>query len=215
MNKFLSLRNVISLYAFILIVWGFYRFLFKLPEAIEEVVLKPLLWLVPLILVLRREKATLGSVGWTTQNLFKSVYLAIGLGILFAAEGAVVNSIKYGGSFNFIQIPAGAALLGALGLSLVTALSEETVFRGFIFNRLWKAFQGEWSANLLTSSGWALIHLPVTVFVLKYDVAQAVSFLFLTFLFGVASAFVFARTGNVFSSVLLHVFWEWPIILFR
>ncbi|MEK7182892.1 MAG: CPBP family intramembrane glutamic endopeptidase, partial [Patescibacteria group bacterium] len=95
------------------------------------------------------------------------------------------------------------------------ALSEETVFRGFIFNRLWKAFQGEWSANLLTSSGWALIHLPVTVFVLKYDVAQAVSFLFLTFLFGVASAFVFARTGNVFSSVLLHVFWEWPIILFR
>ncbi|MBI2405492.1 CPBP family intramembrane metalloprotease [Candidatus Microgenomates bacterium] len=215
MNKFLSLRNVISLYAFILIVWGFYRFLFKLPDVVEEVVLKPILWLVPLLLVLRREKQTLSSVGWTTQNLFKSVYLAIGLGVLFAAEGAVVNSIKYGGSFNFIQIPGGGALLGALGLSLVTAFSEETVFRGFIFNRLWKALHREWDANLLTSCGWALIHLPVTVFVLKYDVVQAVSFLFLTFLFGVASAFVFARTGNIFSSVLLHVFWEWPIILFR
>jgi len=49
---------------------------------------------------------------------------------------------------------------------------------------------------------------------LKNATALAAYFL-LTTLFGIGSAFVFARTRNVFSSILLHVLWEWPIILFR
>lgn len=214
------LRTLISLYAFIFVVWGFYRLLFRLPETVEEVILKPLVWLVPLLWVLKREKVglpseALANLGWTTKNLFKSIYLAIGLGILFAVEGALVNSIKYGGSFNFLQVSLPpVAFLGALGLSFATAISEETVFRGFIFGRLMKVV-GEWNANITTSVGWALVHLPITIFVFKYDPLQVASFLLLTFLFGIASAFVYARTGNILSSVLLHVFWEWPIILFR
>lgn len=213
-----SLKSVISLYAFIFVMWGFYRLLFKLPETIEELILKPLVWLIPLWWILKREKlrgSGLGEVGWTTKNLFKSIYLALAIGILFAIEGALVNSVKYGGSFIFLKVtPNPELFLGALGLSLATAISEETVFRGFIFNRLWKIL-GEWRANLTTATGWSLVHLPVTIFVFKYDIWQILSFLFLTFLFGVASAFVFARTKNVLTSVLLHAFWEWPIILFR
>ncbi|MBI4059173.1 CPBP family intramembrane metalloprotease [Candidatus Microgenomates bacterium] len=218
MNK---LKHAISLYAFIFVVWGFYRLLFKLPEVVEELMLKLLVWLVPLYWVLAKEGVSssaeaLKSVGWTNKNIFKSIYLAIGLGVLFAAEGMIINSVKYGGSFNFLQISlSGVALLGALGLSLVTAISEETVFRGFIFSRVWQAMNNEWKANILTSIAWSLVHLPITIFVFKYDPAQIASFLLLTFLFGAASSFVYARTGNIASSVLLHVFWEWPIILFR
>lgn len=227
MSRVSSLKSVISLYIFIFIVWGFYRFLFKLPEVVEELVLKPIVWLVPLAWVLKKggvaaPAEALQSVGWGGKNLFKSIYLAIGLGILFAVEGVVVNSIKYGGSFNFLQISLNEGMLmGALGISLITAISEETVFRGFIFSRVWQTLRqssgpwGEWKANLVTSMGWSLVHLPVTIFVFQYNFSQILIFLFLTFLFGVASAFVFARTGNVLSSVLLHVFWEWPIILFR
>lgn len=221
MSRLRSLKEVISLYAFIFVVWGFYRFLFKLPETVEELVLKPLVWLFPLWWILKGSgmaapSEALKSVGWTSKNFFKSIYLAVGLGILFAAEGAIVNSIKYGGSFNFLEIPiAGPALLLALGVSLVTAVSEETVFRGFIFSRVWQVLGGEWKANFLTSLAWAGVHLPITAFVFRYSPEQMISFLLLTFLFGVASSFVFARTGNIASSVLLHVFWEWPIILFR
>lgn len=209
------------MYAFIFVVWGFYRFLFKLPESVEELFLKPIVWLLPLFIILLREKggpprlAVFGEAGWTTKNLFPALYLSIGLGVLFAVEGALVNSIKYGGSFNFLKVvPNQTLFFSAIGLSLVTAVSEETVFRGFMFNRL-LAVLGEWRANLTTSVAWALVHLPITIFVFRYDSAGVLTFLFLTFLFGAASAFVFARTGNVLSSVLLHVFWEWPILLFR
>lgn len=221
MTRIRELRPVVYLYAFIFVVWGFYRLIFRFPEAVEEVVLKPLVWLVPLAYILfykekARSFAAAGvSLGWTTKNLFKSIYLAIGLGVLFAVEGALLNSIKYGGSFNFLQLSlTSAAFAGALGLSLATAVSEETVFRGYIFGRLVRVL-GETKAAVATSIGWSAVHLPIVVFVFKYDPGQITSFLLLTFLFGIASAFVYARTGNILSSVLLHVFWEWPIILFR
>lgn len=157
----------------------------------------------------------LKSVGWTWKNLFKSIYLAIGIGILLSIEGVFINSIKYG-SFNFLTGNlTQSMLLAALGISAVTAVSEETVFRGFIFGRLWNYLKSEWSANIITSVSWALVHLPVTIFVFRYTQEQIIIFLLLTFVFGVVSSIVYARTGNIVSSVLLHVFWEWPIILFR
>jgi len=73
----------------------------------------------------------------------------------------------------------------------------------------------EWTANLITSVVWAVIHVPVTVFVWKFDLYSSVVYLLLVTLFGVGSAWVFARTKNVTSSILLHVLWQWPIILFR
>jgi membrane protease YdiL (CAAX protease family) len=52
-------------------------------------------------------------------------------------------------------------------------------------------------------------------FVWNLDFSAGVSYLFITAIFGFGSAFLFAKTGNVASSILLHVLWEWPIILFR
>lgn len=210
-----QMRQIIVLYAFILVFWGFYRFLFKLPDEIEEAVLKPIFWLGPTLWLVHREGGGLASLGWTRKNLFKSLYIAIGLGIVFATLGFLANSVKYGGA-SFVALSGGAATLFAgLALSAVTAISEETTFRGFIFARLWKSLKNEWTANLITTIGWAAVHLPVTIFVLKLGLEQILLFLFLTSVFGFGSAFLFARTGNILSSVLLHIFWEWPIILFR
>ena len=77
MSRFRSLKEVISLYAFIFVIWGFYRFLVKLPEEVEELVLKPLIWLGPLAWILKKEigltPQALAAVGWTSKNLFKSI----------------------------------------------------------------------------------------------------------------------------------------------
>lgn len=214
-EKVTEFKHVIILYSFIFLVWGFYRFLFKLPDEIEETILKPIIWLTPTLFLLNKEGGGLSSLGWTGKNLFKSLYISIGLGVLFASLGVVANSIKYGG-INFVALSGGTATLFAgLGLSSVTAISEETTFRGFIFARLWKIFKNEWAANVITTAGWVIVHIPVVFFVLKLDPTQVLIFLFLTSVFGFGSAFLFARTGNIISSILLHVFWEWPIILFR
>lgn len=213
-KKEIALRHATILAAYLLVVWGFYRFLFKLPDEIEETVIKPLIWLVPVFILLRIEKAKLSSVGITLKNLFPAVYFALGLGAFFVIEAVIINFLKYGG-LNFGANIGKDALLISLGISFVTATSEEIAFRGYLFNRVWSALGNEWLANIVTSVVWALIHVPVTIFVWKLNLISSLIYLFLTTLFGVGSAFVFARTGNVFSSIFLHVLWEYPIILFR
>ena len=214
LSKTQSLKNATSLAAYLLIVWGFYRFLFRLPEEIEELFIKPLVWLIPVFYLIKKEGQGLSSLGITTKRLFPAVYFALGLGAVFAIEAIIINFVKYQ-SFDFSANIGEKALLYSLAISFATAFSEEISFRGYLFNRVWLALENEWLANLATSLVWALIHLPITVFVWKLDLAAIVAYLFLTALFGIGSAFVFARTKNVFSSIFLHVLWQWPIILFR
>jgi membrane protease YdiL (CAAX protease family) len=197
-----------------LVIWGFYRYIFSFPDEIEELLVKPVIWLLPVFYLLHLEKAGLASIGVTLKNLFPSIYLALGLGTFFVVEALLVNYVKNKGlvfGANVGDLP----VLASLGLSFATAVSEETTFRGYIFNRVWQALGNEWLANSLTSFVWGLVHVPVVFFVWKLNSGAAAAYLVLTTLFGLGSAFVFARTKNVASSIFLHVLWEWPIILFR
>jgi membrane protease YdiL (CAAX protease family) len=213
-KKEIALKHATILAAYLLIVWGFYRFLFKLPDDVEELLVKPVVWLLPVFYFMRIERAGLKSIGVTSKNLFKSIYISLALGILFAIEGVLVNLVKYQG-VDFSAFLGDNPFLVSFALSFATAVSEEVAFRGFLFNRVWHALGKEWTANIITSFVWALVHIPIAVFWWKLDATGAVGYLILTSVFGIGSAFVFARTKNVASSILLHVMWEWPIVLFR
>ncbi len=214
MKKEGFLKNATILFTFILLFWGFYRLIFKLPDEVEELVIKPIIWIVPVLILTHREKNNLESIGITFKNLFPAVYASLALGSLFAIEGVVVNHLKYG-CLNFKANLGTGDILLSLGISFATAISEEIVFRGYIFTRVWQALNSEWKANLITSIGWTVIHVPITIFVNKLPPLQAGVYLFLTFIFGVGSAILYGRTKNITSSIFLHVLWEWPIMLFR
>lgn len=208
-------KYAVGLSVYLLIVWGFYRFLFQLPETIEELFIKPIVWLLPVFYLLKKEKEKISSLGITFKNLFPAVYYALGLGAFFVMEALVINLVKYGGKFDLGANIGSLPILASLGLSFATAISEELAFRGYVFTRIWKFLGSELYANLITSIFWALIHVPITFFVWKLDLSAALLYLFLTTLFGVGSAFVYARTKNILAPILLHVLWQWPIILFR
>jgi membrane protease YdiL (CAAX protease family) len=214
MKKELVIKHATIYAAYLLLFWGFYRLLFKLPDEVEEVFLKPLIWLVPIFFILKKEGLGLGSLGITLKNLFPAIYFSLGLGAIFALEAILLNFVKYG-NFVFAANIGQAPFLTSLGISFATAVSEEISFRGYLFNRVWSVLGNEWLANAIVSTLWCLIHLPVTIFILKLNFSASILYLLLTTLFGIGSAFVFARTKNVLSSILLHVLWEWPIILFR
>ena len=52
-------KNVTIYVAYLIVVWAFYRFLFKFPDDVEEFIIKPIVWLVPLIYFVRKEKETI------------------------------------------------------------------------------------------------------------------------------------------------------------
>jgi len=208
------IKNVTIYSVYLILVWAFYRFLFQLPDQVEELFVKPIIWLVPLFWFVKKEGFGITSLGFTLKNLFPAIYLSIGLGIIFVAEGLFTNFLKYGG-FHFGANIGSMPLMASLGLSFATAISEETAFRGYVFNRLWFVMKNEWNANIVTTILWTAIHIPIAFFVWGYTFPQGITYLILTAIFGLGSAFIFARTKNVSGSIFLHVLWEWPIILFR
>jgi membrane protease YdiL (CAAX protease family) len=208
------IKNVTVYSVYLVLIWAFYRFLFQLPDNVEELIVKPVLWLLPVFWLTNKEGFKLVSLGITFKNFFSSIYLSIGLGTVFVAEGLLSNFLKYG-HFNFGANIGSISLITSLGLSFATAISEEIAFRGYIFGRLLITLKNETVANLAQSLLWTAIHIPIAFFVWGYTLPQGIAYLFVTALFGFGSAFIFARTKNVAGSVLLHVLWEWPIILFR
>jgi len=211
-ENYLKTATVYATY--LLIVWGLYRFLIQLPDEVEELVIKPIIWLIPVFVITKKEGLGLDSLGITVKNLFPSVYFSLALGSFFVMEALIINFIKHNG-LSFAANIGDKTLPMALGISFATAVSEEIAFRGYMFNRLWLALKNEWLANVITTLVWVLIHVPIYIFVLQLGASATIVNLLITTLFGLGSAFVFARTKNVFSSIFLHVLWEWPIILFR
>lgn len=208
-------KNVTIYSTYLIIIWAFYRFLFQFPDQVEELIIKPILWLIPVCyLVFRKEHLGLASLGFTFKNLFPAIYFSIGLGAIFAVEAVLANYLKYG-SLNFAANIGSLPLTSSLGLSFATAFSEETAFRGYIFNRLWVVMKSQWPANLISTALWTAIHIPIAFFVWGLSLSAGLTYLGLTAIFGIGSAFIFARTKNIWGSIFLHVLWEWPIILFR
>lgn len=207
-------KSVTVYSAYLLILWAFYRLLFRLPENIEELILKPVIWLIPIFYMNRKDGLGISSLGFTFKNFFPAVYLSLGLGAVFVLEGLAANFVKYG-HFNFGANIGSMPLLVTLGLSFATAFSEETAFRGYIFNRLAYVFKNELTANIVQTLLWVAIHVPAAFFILNLNWPAALVYLSITAIFGLGSAFIFARTNNIWGSILLHVLWEWPIILFR
>ncbi len=207
-------KHVTIYSAYLLLIWAVYRFLFKLPDQVEELVIKPVLWLVPIFWLTVKEKFPISSLGITFKNLFPSIYLSLGLGAIFVIEAVLTNYFKYG-HLNFAANIGNVPILYSFGLSFATAFSEETAFRGYIFGRLWFVLKDEWAANIASSVIWTAVHIPIAFFIWKLSLPSAILYLVLTMTFGIGSAFIFGRTKNILGSILLHILWEWPIILFR
>lgn len=212
--KTTAIKHVILYSVYLVLIWTLYRILFKLPDQFEELVIKPILWLFPIFWLNAKEKLPLSSLGITFKNLFPAIYLSLGLGAVFVIEAVLTNFYKYG-HLNFAANIGSLPILSSLGISFATAASEETAFRGYIFGRLWAVLKDEWAANIASSLIWTLVHIPIAFVVWKLNLAAGILYLFLTAVFGIGSAFIFGRTKNVFGSIILHVLWEWPIILFR
>lgn len=210
-----NLRKVFGYFSFLLLVWGLYRYLVKLPENVEELILKPVIWLGSLVWMVKRvEKKPFSSLGLTFKNWSKGLIWGMGLGLLFSLEGFLLVFLKN----NLISLSSSCFFCSQfhqiLLAALITGFTEELVFRGFFFDRLQNIYKKEWQANLTASILFALIHLPITIFVLKYNFPQLLAYGFIVFTYSLGAGFAFARSKTILAPVILHFLWRWPVLFF-
>ena len=211
-----SLEPVYQLWGWILLTWSLYRYFFKLPEAVDEFVAKPLIFVLPVLwYVLKKEKRDLTTLGLTTKNLFTSLYVGLGFGFVFALEGIAANAIKYGKiQINPIAAFEQYGLVVLLILSVATAFSEELLNRGFLFGRILEKTKSLPYASLLSTVLFVLLHVPILVTTLKLQGMTLVLFFITDFILGMANSLLFFNTRSLLAPILVHVFWNMTVALY-
>ena len=210
------LTGVFRLWAWILLIWSLYRYFFNLPESFDEFVVKPLVFVAPVIwYVLKVEKKPLSSLGLTTKNFFVSLYVGLGIGFLFALQGIAANYIKNGALH--IQPISAFQQYGffLLLISLVTAFSEELLGRGFLFSRFYeKSHENLVYAAVYSSAMFAMLHLPILLTSLKFQGITLIMFFATSFAISLANAILFKYSKSLVAPILVHLFWNMTVALF-
>lgn len=206
--------RVFLTYVLVFVIWTGYRAIFWLPLWLEELIIKPVVFLTPVFLCLRHESKKAQFLG-LTGNVIKSIRLGIGVGLFYGLLAFWFNYLKFG-SFQLTTFGLDPATLGVfLLLSLVTAFSEETFFHGFLLQKLIVQWKDEYLSVLVVGVLFALIHLPVVIFSAEQGRVTVLIQLFLTLLVGWGNGILRLRSQSIWPSILSHVFWGTTIFLFR
>lgn len=184
-----NLGRLLFYFIYILSVWGSFRYFVRLPEVIEELWFKPVIWLAPLFWW----QLSLGRKIRFFEGRWGKTFL---LGMLGGLIYFVVLRLFVQTQFIFDANKA--------GIALVTAVVEELTFSGFVLSLLILETKKEGMALGLMALGFALIHLPINLFVFHLPLQALVGAFLLAFFVGLINGFLRLRSNNVLSAVLAH-----------
>lgn len=208
-------ESVYRLWAWILLAWSLYRYFLRMPEWADEFVFKPLVFVLPVIwYVLKKERRPLSSIGLTSNNFFKSVYIGLAFGAIFAVEGLLAHIIKYG-RMEVNPITAFQEYgFFLIIVSVATAFSEELLSRGFVFNRINEYSNKLLYAVLIGAFLFLCLHVPILVNINKLQGTTLILFFITDFILAIANSMLFTITGSLVAPILVHVFWNMTVALY-
>ncbi|HCM38089.1 MAG: hypothetical protein UV61_C0009G0051 [Candidatus Gottesmanbacteria bacterium GW2011_GWB1_43_11] len=211
----LPLERTYTVWGIVIILWSLYRVYVKLPEWMDEFIFKPLIFLGPVLLVLKSEHKSLTSIGLAGGKFFRDIYLGLGFGMLFAVEGVVINAVKYG-RFSFAPLVpvTGANLLLTVMLAFATGISEEVLTRGFFYSRLKSAYGSELKAMFSSTVMYFFLLVPMIFTVLHLKGITLLIFIMTNLIISFANTMIFNETKTVTVPVLIHAFWNMAVALY-
>ncbi|MDQ0216703.1 membrane protease YdiL (CAAX protease family) [Oikeobacillus pervagus] len=199
--------KALFLYLFIFyLVWAFkelwlvkYIYLYdETTSALLMAIIKIFVWIVPTCLWIKYY-LHINPINYLKMNvhvkrgLFWGVVLSLILGLRFAFEVYILHHQR----FHF-----DLSLTSYLNVFLLSGITEEIVFRGFILQEIGKKMSF-WKANLITAFLFLVIHYAVWMYDgIFFDVWSHLYVYLLGLIFG----FVYKKTGSLWSVVLLHSF---------
>jgi len=211
-----STEWVFQFWAWQLLAWSLYRYFFRFPEPVDEFLIKPLVFVVPVLwFVLKIEKRKLNTVGITSRNVLQSVLIGCGFGLLFAGEAILANIFKYG-SLTLTPVPSiltfGIPMIFLL--SLATSCSEELLSRGFFFSRLYEASKNLIHASLMSTLLFVAFHIPILLTSLRFQGSTLILFFLTTFVLGITNSLIYHKTKSLVAPILIHLFWNMTVAVF-
>ena len=154
MNKNVStLQRVLNVWAIVLIVWSIYRTKLSLPEWFDELVAKPLVFVLPVYYSIKHfeQKPFFQQIWLKKKTILTDTYTGVFVGLIFLVAAFFSNYIRLG-NVSFLEDVLSTNLVIAGILTLATAISEEILSRGFILKRLYEESSNMYSSSFIAST---------------------------------------------------------------
>ena len=183
---------------FVLIIWTCYRLIFPENLLLEDIVLKPLIWLTPVYLATHFR-----NLGFDYKNITKNILIGLSIGLLLSLERVFINRLTF--NFSFMIIIS----------AFFTAITEEIFFRGYLLNRWLKKFKNPLTPLILNGLFFTLTHVPIAIFVYHYYNYFLFTYLLTNFVSGFVDIYLFYRTKSIVAPITNHFVWNVFSGLFR
>ncbi|MBD3230938.1 MAG: CPBP family intramembrane metalloprotease [Candidatus Lokiarchaeota archaeon] len=145
---------------------------------------------------------TFKKIGFISNKIL----INIGIGIL-GSSGFLIAAIIFMQTPNIMNL---ITIFIILILSLLVGLTEESIFRGYIQQKLNESYKSIWSI-LITALLFAAIHMPRMIFELGIlGLVGLFSFTQLGIIFGYYRKYLNNMTGVI----ILHAFWDYWLLIF-
>lgn len=216
-EKTSPLQKALNLWAIILIIWSIYRSQFKLPEWFDELIAKPLIFIFPVYLYIKKieKRNFFDAISLKMKSIYSNIILGLFAGAIFFASVLAANFIKSRKIIFFNQNGIYAQnIIFTLIIVFATSISEEILSRGFILKRLYKE-----SKNLLSSSFFASIlffflHIPILFTNAKITGNFLLLFMTTDLIFSLTTSLVFLTSESLILPIFIHAFYNLAFYLF-
>lgn len=208
------MRRILYFYLYLFIVWGIYRYTSDYSEIVDEFVVKPLLWLIPIaVIILFFEKR---NVVHGIHLHFRTVFhdslfggiaglfiFLVFLGSLYIQDGNITfNPHNY----------ALWAIVPLLSIALARALTEEIAFRGFIQSRLKRDKHSHHWANIVTTCMFVAINIPVILAVKNNPPIITFTQLALLTELSLIDGYLFHTRAGLLAPIISHTMWAFAVL---
>lgn len=194
-------------YIVIFASWFLYRYFTHFSDVVDELIIKPIVWITPVIIISFWKKISFNELGLknlTGRFLLLSIISGIGLTALQFIPIYLQNHKPLFIPSNFIVLTV--ATIG-------TALSEEILFRGFFFKEFQKYYSSTMS-NGIVSLLFALMHIPIFIVIQHLTGTSLLVSLYITFASSVVFCLLYNYTKNLWTPIIAHFILDVLLLIF-
>lgn len=207
-------ERVLNVWAVSLIIWSLYRAYFKvsLDPLIDELIAKPLVFLLPLYVFISRyeKKPFWESLGFTKHRAVREIFYGLLVGSIFFAGGIIATGIKFNPRVFFES----KFLITAL-IAFAASFSEEILSRGFVLKRLYDDSKNMFTSSFLASILFFFLHVPILFTSPNMTGMLLLKVMLTDIVLSLAVSFVFlARKENIIMPIMIHALYTLSLFLF-
>lgn len=210
-SKITPTQKALNLWAVILIVWSVYRSYLKLPVWFDELVAKPLIFVLPVFYYITKvdKKPVLSSllINLKPKKVLSDVLYSLLLAVMFIMAAALALYLR----FKEIKLPPpppSNQILLIVVLAIATGVTEEVLSRGFVLKRLFDESKNYFSSIFISSILFFMLHIPILFANAKLTGNLLLAFMATDMVLSIINGYLFLERKSLLPPILIHAFYN-------